>query len=113
MYLLLLRSESHYDSRNHQRKIEYPKETQIENFNVENDNLIIEWKDQHHSKYSLSELELAFSQKTMDFTFTHGKLSEVLPPKLWDAQNCPIEETKIDFNAYINTEDGFREGGHP
>jgi len=104
------RSQTHYDLRNHQRRVEYPKETKVESFKIQDENLIINWKDQHSSKYSLVNLEEAFGipDTKSEFAFTSGILAEAWPPKFWDANNCPVEESKIDFETYMNCSEGFK-----
>ena len=89
--------------------MEYPKETQVEDFKIQDENLIIDWKDQHRSKYSLLELEETFGIPVKsEFAFTSGILAEAWPPKLWDVKNCPVEESKIDFETYMNCPKGFK-----
>ena len=90
--------------------MEYPKETKVESFKIQDENLIINWKDQHSSKYSLVDLEEAFGIPVTksEFAFTSGILAEAWPPKLWDVNNCPVEESKIDFETYMNCSEGFK-----
>ena len=99
------RSESHYDTRNHQRKIEYPKEIQIDKFKAENENLIINWKDGHSSNFSITNLQSLFSENGRSHKIVDPQIR--FSPKLWNSQNCPINQAKVDFNSYMNSVTGL------
>ena len=95
-----IRSDSHYDQRNFQRKLEYPKpnQTLVENFKIEEDSLIIHWKDQHSSSFSLARILDAINQS--DEEDSNNQI-------LWNTENCPIQDVQVDFKDYMNSESGL------
>ena len=95
-----IRSDTHYDQRNFQRKLEYPKPTQmlVEDFKIDGDSLIIHWKDQHSSSFSLARILDAIDQ-----TIGEDLDSQIL----WKTVNCPIQDVQVDFKDYMNSESGL------
>ena len=95
-----IRSDTHYDQRNFQRKLEYPKPTQmlVENFKIDGDSLIIQWKDQHSSSFSLARILDAIDQ-----TIGEDLDNQIL----WKTVNCPIQDVQVDFKDYMNSESGL------
>ena len=95
------RSEFNYDSRNNQRIFEYPKETKFNEINVVDDeDLIINWQDGHGSSFALHKLESSMMNK--------HDISSFKSPKLWAAHNFHSDQVKIDFNSYMETNNGLQ-----
>ena len=74
-----------------------PENTQVTGFSNTNSELEIQWEDGHKSQFCLNELQNTFKEK-----------EEYIRPVLWTAETYPEENTTVNFEAYMNTNEGLK-----
>lgn len=82
-----------YDSRTHQKKFEFPQITQLEEFQVLNNHLILVWKDGIQSKFCLETLEQIHLNKHQN---------NMIQPQLWNHKSFPYHSS-IDFIHFMES----------